>query len=170
MKKLFVVFYVAVLFPLYAWGNVYCVNDSIQSDRYKLLVRPNFNIGFLESNLFASYGMRALLPAGKNQAFGLEFSTFQSLSSQKQFYTAGIILERKVIDWFNMSIGTIGYFNFDLDRRNYIGLVTNLGWEPITKGRYSPFITWRSDFIFTKKIQLLNSLNIGLNIKFKSNN
>jgi hypothetical protein len=128
------------------------------------LIRPNANIGVVNKDFVYSYGFRVLLKAGSNKAYGIEISRFNR-KDNRFFYTAGIILEQKLWKCFNSSIGTIGYFNFEGDSKNTVGLTSNLGWEPNSNKRLSPFITYRSDFIFTSKMQSINTLNIGLNIK-----
>jgi len=141
---------------------VFAQNDT--SSKKNILLRPNANIGFLDKEFVYSYGARILLPVGGNKAYGIEFSTFNTEKTPNDFFSIGIILEQKLFDWFNMSIGTIGYFNYGITSNNVIGLTTNLGWEPNTEKVISPFVTYRSDFIFSDKINLLNALNVGINI------
>lgn len=147
--------------------SIYSYSQNLESsgNESSLLLRPNGNIGFLEDEFVTSCGIRFLLSAGGNKVYGIEFSYFQREEKDNNFYTAGIVIEQKLFNWFNMAIGTIGYFNFDKENRNLAGLMTNLGWEPNTLGQFSPFITYRSDFIFDNKIKILNMLNVGLNIK-----
>ncbi|QTE22695.1 hypothetical protein [Polaribacter cellanae] len=130
-----------------------------------ILLRPNANIGLLNNNVISSFGIRTLLKAGSNKAYGMEISRFRNHKTNKIFYSAGIIIEQKLFNWFNMSAGTVGYFNFGDLSENVVGFTSNLGWEPNSNKRFSPFITYRSDCIFTSKIQFIHSLNIGLNIK-----
>jgi len=134
--------------------------------KVRFILRPNANLGVIGKDLTYSYGLRFLLKAGSNKAYGIEASRFYNIKDAGNFYTVGIILEQKLLSWFNSSIGTIGYFNYGENLENVIGLTSNLGWEPYSKKRLSPFITYRSDLIFSRKIQSINTLNIGLNIKF----
>ena len=60
--------------------------------------------------------------------YGLEVTQFDS--DDNEFTSIGIVLEQRLFKWFNMSIGTIGYFDYGVDSENLIGLTSNLGWEP----------------------------------------
>ena len=145
---------------------IYCKQSKHFNYGNSVMVRPNTSIGTLEGDFVSSFGIRALLSAGSGKSYGLELSRFNNHQNSRVFYTAGIVLEQKPKPWFNSSIGTIGYFNFGTDKLNIVGLTSNLGWEPMTYKRVSPHMTYRSDLIFTKKIQSIHALNIGLNIKF----
>ncbi|MDH5219562.1 MAG: hypothetical protein OEX19_17780, partial [Gammaproteobacteria bacterium] len=61
--------------------------------------------------------------------YGLELTRFSS-GEEDVFISAGIVLEQRLFNWFNMSIGTIGYFDYQKTEHNPVGLTTNLGWEP----------------------------------------
>ena len=66
-----------------------------------------------------------------------------------------------------MSIGTVGYMNYGLDNQNVVGLVSNLGWEPNNSIPFKPFITYRSDIIFTKeKTKIMSSISFGFKFGF----
>jgi len=156
------IIFITILTFCFNSHNLFAQNDTLS--KKNILLRPNVNIGFLDTEYAYSYGARILLPAGDNKAYGIEFSSFNTEKTNNDFFSVGIIIEQKLFGWFNMSIGTIGYFNYGITSDNLIGLTTNLGWEPNTEKLISPFVTYRSDFIFSDKINLLNALNIGLNI------
>ena len=85
----------------------------------------------------------------------------------EEVFAIGIVLEQRLFEWFNMSIGTVGYFNYGVDRSNVIGLTSNLGWEPNNHNiPFKPFVTYRSDTIFADNIETINSISIGFNIEF----
>jgi hypothetical protein len=130
--------------------------------------RPNVGIGYTTSygkgidGLGCHLGGRFLLDANSNQKYGLEITYIKAVASENRDYVAiGIVLEQRKFDWFNMSIGTIGYINTQ-ENTNPFGIVTNLGWEPKTSGYFKPFVTYRSEWIFDKVILGINSISIGL--------
>lgn len=134
-----------------------------------LSIRPHFGVGTDDSKHF---GGRILLKSGKKQAYGLEFTRFEiedeSNSTEKiKFNTIGIVLEQKLFGWFNMSIGTVGYFDYGPDEQNVVGLVSNLGWEPSYTGWFKPFVTFRNDLIFdTDETKSISSISLGMKISF----
>lgn len=153
-----------LIFLLFSLPNQYIFSQSEKSYINNVLIRPNVNIGFLDKEFAHSFGTRVLFPAGGNKVSGIEFSYFNVAKSDNDFFTIGIVLEEKKFNWLNMSIGTIGYFNYGIDSKNLVALTTNIGWEPNTKKRVSPFVTYRRDSIFDEKITYLNTLNFGVNI------
>ncbi|MCL0047233.1 hypothetical protein M1M98_03105 [Thermodesulfovibrionales bacterium] len=84
----------------------------------------------------------------------------------EEVFAIGIVLEQRLFEWFNMSIGTVGYFNYGVDHSNVIGLTSNLGWEPNNHIPFKPIVTYRSDTIFADNIETINSISIGFNIEF----
>ena len=125
-------------------------------------IRPHFGYG---GNDTKHYGLRILLNSNKKQAYGLELTKFKT--NDDAFNAIGIVLEQRLWEWFNMSIGTVGYFDYGIDNQNIIGLTTNLGWEPNNSISFKPFITYRNDTIFAKeKIEILHSISLGLKFEF----
>ena len=123
-------------------------------------IRPYFGYG---SNENSHYGARVLLNSSNTQAYGLEFTQFKS--KDDDFSAIGIVLEQRLWNWFNMSIGTVGYF--DYKDENVIGLVSNLGWEPDNHIPFRPFVTYRNDMIFGKdKTDTIHSISVGLKFEF----
>jgi hypothetical protein len=133
-------------------------------------IRPEVGIGVISartSSAITQIGGRFLLEAGDNKSYGLEISRFKS-STVGSFFAGGIMLEQRLWNWFSMSIGTIGYFNYKSAEKtaNYPGLSTNLGWEPALE-TWRPFITYRSDFIFTAGgPDLIHGLSVGYGFHF----
>jgi penicillin V acylase-like amidase (Ntn superfamily) len=125
-----------------------------------LQIRPHFGYGNQNTT---HYGARILLNSSNTQAYGLEVTEFKT--KDDDFLAIGIVLEQRLWEWFNMSIGTIGYF--DHKNQNSIGLVSNLGWEPNNHIPFRPFITYRNDIIFAKdKTETLHSISAGFKFEF----
>jgi len=123
-------------------------------------IRPHFGYGTKESK---HYGLRVLLNSSDTQAYGLELTKFQT--KDDDFSTIGIVLEQRLWGWFNMSIGTVGYFDYKSE--NVVGLVSNLGWEPDNHIPFKPFVTYRGDMIFGKdKTDTIHSISIGFKVVF----
>jgi hypothetical protein len=132
-----------------------------------LQVRPQGGIGFLSGTTYSHAGLRVLLPAGDYQKYGLEVSHLNILDGSDESTAIGIVLEQRLWEWFNMSIGTIGYFGYAERTGNPVGLVTNLGWEPQMKSDWEPFVTYRNDIIFATKIATGSAISVGVSYKFQ---
>ncbi len=129
-----------------------------------LLIRPTVGYGFIGKKSFFHAGARLLLQTGENKRYGLDLTYFDCKGDE--FFSVGIVLEQILWDWFNSSIGTIGYFNYGEDEESVIGITSNLGWEPDNHIPFHPFITWRNDIIFGKKIKNVNSISVGVDFYF----
>ncbi len=129
-------------------------------------IRPNISLGIHNGAFTYSYGVRTLLLAGVDKKFGLELSRFHTPETDADFWTLGIILEKRAYKWFNIAIGTIGYIDYGEDADNVFGLVTNIGWEPLNSKMLSPYISFRKDFVFYQELHSLFLLNVGINIRF----
>jgi intein/homing endonuclease len=130
--------------------------------------RPNIGVGYTTSYGKGIYGFgyhiggRFLLEANSNQKYGVEITYITAVASKNRDYVAiGIILEQRKFNWFNMSIGTIGYINLQ-ENTNPFGIVTNLGWELKTIGGLKPFITYRAEWIFDEVLLGINSISVGI--------
>ena len=131
-------------------------------NRPNLQIRPHGGFG---SENTKHYGLRALLRASQNKVYGLELTKFEN--DNDKFHTVGIVLEQRLWEWFNMSMGTIGYFNYGKNNENAMGFMSNLGWEPNNSIPFRPFITLREDIIFAKeKTKSLHSLSVGFKFEF----
>jgi len=129
-----------------------------------LIFRPHFGYGSLDGENMFHYGGRILLPAGEIRKWGLEVTKF--VSDDNEFTALGIVLEQRLFEWFNMSMGTVGYFDYGRDSENLIGLTTNLGWEPDNHIPLKPFITYRNDVIFDKNTDVVHSISAGFSFDF----
>jgi len=130
-----------------------------------VLFRPHAGYGYSDSSdseydgaVFHAGG-RLLLDVTGNRRYGLE-ATWFNLKDGDDFTSLGIILEQRLWTWFNMSIGTVGYFGYGENSDNPVGLTTNLGWEP-DYDSFKPFITYRNDIIFYDSTVTVHSLSIG---------
>lgn len=136
-----------------------------------ITVRPQTGYGYINasgsesSGQLSHAGIRVLLKASEIRKYGLEASRLK-LKNGKSFTSLGIILEQKRWTWFNISIGTVGYFNYGENSENPIGLITNLGWEPSHYETFKPFITFRSDIIFSNDTDTARSLSAGMSLEF----
>ncbi len=128
------------------------------------VIRPQlgygeFVTGDVNSKGKASHlGLRILLAASDIRSYGLEISQFEQ--ANHNFKSVGIVLEQKLYGWFNMSIGTVGYFGFH--NSNPVGLLTGLAWEPGDYGRVQPYISYRTDIVFADTTAIAQSLSLGL--------
>ena len=141
---------------------------SLTNAESSLIVRPQIGYGRIDSlnnDNISHAGLRVLFNAGDNKRYGLEATKF-SLNDGGDFSSLGIVLEQRLWDWFNMSIGTVGYLNYGLDSKNPVGLMTNLGWEPSNYKTIKPFITYRNDIIFSENTDIVHSLSIGISFSF----
>lgn len=80
---------------------------------------------------------------------------------------ASAVLEQNY-KWFNygFNFGTgVGYYFGIQDLiENSIGMITNIGWFPIYKGKnITPYITYRNDWVFNDNKINMQSISIGLN-------
>jgi hypothetical protein len=105
-----------------------------------------------------------LLNANDRQKYGLELSRVNT--SQGDYLAVGIVLEQRKFGWFNMSIGSIGYFGQGGGVLNVPGLVSNLGWEPVTPDAINPFVTLRNDVMFGNKTKVGYALSAGLSLTY----
>lgn len=141
--------------------DLYTKKQAIATDnKISLFIRPHFGYGDNNQHI----GARILSNSNNHQAYGLEFTKIKT--NHEEFEGVGIVLEQRLWDWFNMSIGTIGYFNYGLDDENTIGLVSNLGWEPHNTIPFKPFITWRNDIVFAKDTKNMSSISFGFRFDF----
>ena len=143
---------------------------GIVSAESPLVIRPQVGYGYNDSSGSQNsgnlnhVGIRLLLNTGGNKRYGLEATEFNP-ENGGGFYSLGIVLEQRLWNWFNMSIGTVGYFDYVASSGNPVGLMTNLGWEPNSCHTFKPFITYRSDLIFGENVDVLYSLSAGLSFE-----
>ena len=144
-----------------------CAQESIVD------IRPHAGFGYTKNGkngqdgLSSHIGARFLLSADEYKKYGIELTYIDTLmskegSSATRSIATGIVLEKKLWKWFNLSIGSIGYIGVSGNTTNPFGIVTNLGWEPDTVKAIKPFITLRSDFIFNQPVTRINSISLGL--------
>lgn len=144
-------------------------NETLEYQKLKMPIvfRPYSGHGYsIEDKNVFHYGCRILLAASKIKKYGLEITRFNN--KDKYFTSIGIVLEQRLWEWFNMSIGTIGYFDYGKNSNNVVGLVTNLGWEPNNSIPFKPFVTYRTDITFSSRMDIVSSLSIGFNFEFGS--
>jgi len=87
--------------------------------------------------------------------------------SKMNYMVTSVVLEQNY-PWlkhgFNIGTGLAYYHGVqDLNSRA-IGLITNIGWFPIYKGKsVTPYITYRNDWVFDSMGTNMQSLSLGLN-------
>jgi hypothetical protein len=128
-----------------------------------IVIRPQLGVGILDGGQYKHAGVRILYDASADKKYGLELSRVNTKSGD--YVAAGIVLEKKKFGWFNMSIGTIGYFAQG-GGQNLPGLVANLGWEPEADDALKPFVTMRNDVLFGSKTLSGTALSAGVSMKF----
>jgi hypothetical protein len=121
-------------------------------------------MGVLEGKSYQHIGTRLLLGANDKQKYGLELSRLNT--AQGDYLAVGIVLEQRKFGWFNMSIGSIGYFWQGGGVQNVPGLISNLGWEPVTTDTIKPFVTLRNDVMFGNKTKAGYALSAGLSLTY----
>ena len=129
-----------------------------------MLIRPQAGFGSMGGNSYQHAGLRLLSAATAEKKYGLELTRVNT--GQGDYLAAGIVLEKKVNGWFNMSIGTIGYLGLNNATANVPGLVANLGWEPETNGATKPFVALRNDVLFGDKTRAGTALSAGVAVRF----
>jgi len=135
-----------------------------------VLVRPQIGIGVASAGdpeftgSYAHLGTRLLLNATDIRRYGLELTYLKKLNSERKtdFSVIGIVLEQRLHQWFNMSIGTVGYIGMQKQSGNPFGLLTNLGYESNHPRFRNAFITYRSEFVFERTPVIINSLSLGM--------
>jgi hypothetical protein len=138
-----------------------------------LAIRPHVGLGYgsepggESSGRVLHAGGRVLLSASASKSYGIEATYLQvpAKGTHAEYLAVGIVLEQRLWHWFNMSIGTIGYVGLATGTGNPFGIVTNLGWEP-DWGRFSPFVTYRSEWIFRSPVVTVNSASAGATARF----
>ncbi|RLA06150.1 MAG: hypothetical protein DRQ51_10220 [Gammaproteobacteria bacterium] len=134
----------------------------------EVIIRPHLAAGQFAtddiSGTSTNIGARLLLSVGGVQSYGIAVNRFKltsdDLTEDEEFNSFGIYLEQVIAGWFNMGIGTVGYFG--LYEQNPVGLSTSLGWQD-KNGRF--LIAFRNDVIATEK-NLTNINSIMAGIKF----
>jgi hypothetical protein len=161
-KILVILIVMTLWYPAFAGSNE---ELEYPATKTKVIVRPHFGYGMLDDDSIYHYGGRILLPASDIRRYGLEISQFVD-NHEESFSSIGIVLEQRLFKWFNMSIGTIGYFDYGLDSENIVGLMSNLGWEPDNYKSFKPYVTYRNDVIFGDNTDTIHSLSIGFSLEF----
>lgn len=87
--------------------------------------------------------------------------------NQQNYLVLPIILEQNYPLFGNtFTIGTgFGYYKgVQENKENALGMITNIGWFPIYKGRaITPQITYRNDWVFDKNGTNVQSISLALN-------
>lgn len=140
-----------------------------------IVLRPHTGVAYAasmsngDSGLGFHAGLRAQADVSPVRSGGFEITYIdpfafgdKKMGDRKRYIAAGFVLEQRLWKWFHMAIGTIGYIGIESPRTNPFGVVTNLGWEPDTAGTVRPFITYRSEWIFSNPVISINGISVGI--------
>lgn len=157
-------------------GALVWSNMSFAQEETRRLFRLHSGVGYSffrgePDDVNYHMGGRILANVNRKQSYGIEVTYFDTSRfggnrRDPHYLAVGIVLEQKLGGWFLMSIGTVGYIHLKQSSSHPFGIVTNLGWEPETRGRLVPFITYRSDWIFDQPILSSNAISLGFGILF----
>ena len=112
-------------------------------------------------------GAQLMLPANKNQGYGIEVSYIQTDARNARRYVAtGLFVENRLFGWFLMSLGFGAYVPLQEPRPIPVGISTKLGWNPDLHPVINPFVVFRADWIFDDRFQGVLSADGGLEFKF----
>jgi hypothetical protein len=145
-----------------AAGMLLSYSMSAQADG--IVVRPQAGIGMLDGKQYEHAGLRLLTGVTDIRRYGLELTRVNTAG--QDYVAMGIVLEQRLFGWFNMSIGTIGYFGQGVAANKSPGLVSNLGWEPVTSDSLKPFITFRTDIVFGDRTLAGSALSAGFSYTY----
>lgn len=163
MKKMFVSVGIALLVSVNASSFAEDASANVLGEN-QILLRPQAGIGILDDDRSYHAGLRLLFKASDDKKYGMELT--RMFTSKVEYIVAGVILERKKFGWFNMSIGSVGYFGQGSGTKNYPGMLVNFGWEPDTNNSFKPFVTLRQEVIFADKTISGNAISAGLSAIF----
>ncbi|MEL6195729.1 MAG: hypothetical protein AAFP04_02270 [Myxococcota bacterium] len=107
-------------------------------------------------------GVQLMLPANASQSYGVEGAFLQLDDDEdSRFVVAGLFVENRALGWLLTSIGGAGYFPAGDERPVAFGISTKIGWAP-NYGIVSPFVYFKSDFIFAEETRRFTGLATGL--------
>lgn len=127
----------------------------------------DFRARFLGGSVFAGIEVSYMAPLGF-----VADDTRSDASSSKQYNRQNYLVLPLILEQnyplfkSTFTIGTgVGYYKgVQANRENAVGLITNIGWFPIYKGKaITPQITYRNDWVFDKNQTNTQSLCIALN-------
>lgn len=168
---------------------IFGVSGALPNDR--IFIKPHvwagYNIGKHKSGWGYGGGIRLLYDCrarflGGSVFVGLEASYMAPLGfvmpekrsdatvtdyHQQNYLVLPVILEQNYpLFKGTFALGTgVGYYKgIQANRENAVGLITNIGWFPIYKGKaITPQITYRNDWVFDKNQTNTQSICIAVN-------
>jgi len=181
MKKYFLVSLVFVFF-----ANIGSAQLAKPNDRW--FIKPQVFFGYNSSKLANGWSYGAALRClydfearflGGPVFLGMESAFISPMPFVEQdrgskldptkmnYVVTSIVLEQNYPLFnhgFNMGTGVGFYKGIQDMQQNAVGIITNLGWFPIYKGKtITPHISYRNDWIFDSKKSNVHTLSIGLN-------
>jgi len=166
-------------------GNVFSQANK-PNDRWFIQphVTSGYTIGKTTSGWGYGYGLRVLYDFERNFLggplfLGMETSFLSPLAfkpsearnpvsfNRQNYIVISPMLEQNY-SWlkngFTVGTGISFYKGIQDQTKNAAGLITNIGWFPIYKGKaVTPYITYRNDWVFDKNGTNMQSLSVGLN-------
>ncbi len=142
--------------------------------RYPKRLRVHGSLGLAQRaksgdalSLGTSAGVQLMLPANAMQSYGIGIDYVQTAArNARRYMAAGLFAENRLFGWFLTSIGAVAYVPLAETRPVPFGISTKLGWAPDLYDVINPFVIFRSDWIFGKRIQGMTSVDIGLTLLF----
>ena len=110
--------------------------------------------------------VRLMRDTGWQQRFGIEATHYRygddSLDDVNAF---GFAFQQLFGHGFNISLGAMGYVDYGDEDQTIFGLSSGIGWEANFQP-FMPYIAYRNDAIFSHDDDMVQSLNVGVSIKF----
>ncbi|HEY4799939.1 MAG TPA: hypothetical protein VII99_12740 [Bacteroidia bacterium] len=99
-------------------------------------------------------------------SLGFEYTEDKFNYNRLNYFLVAPVLEQNY-KWlrnsFQMANGIAFYNGIQRFNKNAFGLITNIGWFPIYRGKaITPYITYRNDWVFDKKTNM-ESISLGVN-------
>lgn len=168
---------------------IFGVSGALPNDRFfiKPHVWSGYNIGKYKSGWGYGGGIRLLYDCrarllGGSVFVGVEASYMAPLGfvmpekrsdatvtdyHQQNYLVLPVILEQNYPLFkgtFTLGTGVSYYKGIQANRKNAVGMITNIGWFPIYKGKaITPQITYRNDWVFDKNQTNTQSICIAVN-------
>ena len=127
----------------------------------------DFQARFLGGSVFAGVEVSYMAPLGFVESKDRSAMVSNRNYSQQNYLVLPIILEQNYpLFKSTFTIGTgFGYYKgIQANSENAVGMITNIGWFPIYKGKaITPQITYRNDWVFDKNQTNTQSICVAFN-------
>ena len=158
--------------------------DSMPNDRWflKPTIYAGYTFGKLKNGYGYGFGFRCLYDFQKRFLggpvfLGLDASFLSPLGFESPDNFNNYALQNYLViapeleqnyrwmnNGFNVGTGFGLYKGIQDQRENAFGMITNIGWFPIYRGKaITPYITYRNDWAFDKNGTNMQEISIGIN-------